>query len=115
MFALNDSQKFYLYSKPTDMRKSFNGLYGLIVRAMQKNPLSGDVYIFINKRRDMMKILHWQHGGFMLYFKRLEKGTFEIPKQENKDEEIKISYTKLAMIISGISVKNLKKRKRFSK
>lgn len=115
MFALTDSQKFYLYTKPADMRKSFNGLSGLVIRAMQKNPISGEVFIFINKKRDMMKLLHWQSGGFMLYFKRLEKGTFEIPKHEKQEDEIRISYTKLAMIISGISVKNISKRKRFSK
>ncbi|RLD54464.1 MAG: IS66 family insertion sequence hypothetical protein [Bacteroidetes bacterium] len=115
MFALTDSQKFHLYTKPADMRKSFNGLSGLVRTGFQKNPLSGEVFIFINKKRNMMKILHWQNGGFLLYFKRLEKGTFEILKQEKHDDEIKISYTKLAMIISGISVKNICKRKRFSK
>ena len=88
MFALTDSQKFYLYTKPADMRKSFNGLSGLIVRAMQKNPLSGEIFIFINKKRDMMKLLHWQNGGFMLYFKRLEKGTFEIPGYPRKVGQI---------------------------
>ena len=115
MFALSESQKFFIYSKPADMRKSFDGLSGLVRSGFQKNPLSGEVFIFINKRRNMMKLLHWQHGGFVLYFKRLESGTFEIPKHENQEDEIKISYTKLAMIISGISVKNVKKRKRFSK
>ena len=115
MFSLTDSQKFYFYTKPTDMRKSFNGLSGLVRTGFQKNPLSGEVFIFINKKRNMMKILHWQQGGFMLYFKRLEKGTFEIPKHKKNRDEITISYTKLAMIISGISVKNISKRKRFSK
>lgn len=60
-----------------------------------------------------MKILHWQPGGFVLYFKRLEKGNFEIPKSEK--DEILISQTELAMIISGISVGNIQKRTRFSK
>ncbi|MEA1937088.1 MAG: IS66 family insertion sequence element accessory protein TnpB [Patescibacteria group bacterium] len=115
MFALNDSQKFYLYSKPTDMRKSFDGLSGLVRSGLQKNPLSGEIFIFINKRRNMIKILNWQQGGFVLYFKRLEKGTFEIPKQEKNENEIRISYTKLAMIVAGISVKNICKKKRFSK
>ncbi len=115
MFALNESQKFFLYTKSTDMRKSFDGLSGLVRSGFQKNPFSGEVFIFINKRRTMMKVLHWQQGGFLLYFKRLEKGTFEIPKHKNPTDEIEISYTKLAMIISGISVKNISKRKRFSK
>ncbi len=111
MFALTESQKFFLYVKPADMRKSFNGLSGLVRTAMHKNPVSNEIFIFINKKRDMMKLLHWQPGGFVLYFKRLEKGTFEIPKSEG--DKVEISYTKLAMIIAGISVQNTKKRKRF--
>jgi len=113
MFALTESQKYYLYSKPADMRKSFNGLSGLVRMGLQRNPLSGDVYIFINKRRNLMKLLHWQSGGFVLYYKRLEEGTFELPKSEQKD--IAISYTKLAMIVAGISVHHIQKRKRFTK
>ncbi len=113
MFSLNDSQKFYLYGKPTDMRKSFNGLSGLVRIGMQGNPLSGEVFIFINKKRNMIKLLHWQSGGFVLYFKRLEKGTFKIPKSQQNS--ITISYTELAMIIAGIWVKTIQKNKRFSK
>ncbi len=113
MFALTESQKYYLYAKPADMRKSFNGLSGLVRTGLQKNPLSGEVFIFINKRRNMMKLLHWQTGGFVLYYKRLEEGTFELLKSEQK--EISISYTKLAMLVAGISVQSIQKRKRFTK
>lgn len=113
MFALNDSQKFYLYEKPTDMRKGFNGLSGLVRTGMQRNPLSGEIFIFVNKKRNLMKLLHWQAGGFVLYYKRLEKGTFKIPKSTQKT--IPISYTELAMIIAGISIKTIHKNKRFTK
>ena len=113
MFALTDSMLFYLRRPPTDMRKSFNGRSGIVRSGMRRSPVSGEVFIFINKKRNMMKILHWQPGGFVLYFKRLEKGTFEIPKSDG--DEIAISQAELAMIISGISVGNIQKRKRFSK
>ena len=113
MFALNDSQKFYFHQKSTDMRKGFNGLSGLVRSGMQRNPLSGEIFIFVNKRRNMMKLLHWQAGGFVLYFKRLEQGTFKIPQAGQ--EQIQISYTELSMIIAGIWTKRIQKNKRFTK
>ena len=113
MFALNDSQKFYFYQKSTDMRKGFNGLSGLVRSGMQRNPLSGEIFIFVNKRRNMMKLLHWQAGGFVLYFKRLEQGTFKIPQAGQ--EQVPISYTELSMIIAGIWTKRIQKNKRFTK
>lgn len=113
MFALTESHRFFFFPQPTDMRKSFDALCGLIRTAMRRNPLSGDVYVFVNRKRNMMKLLHWQRGGFVLYFKRLEEGTFEVPKTE--EDEVSISYTKLSMIIAGFSVGNIQKRKRFYK
>jgi len=74
MFALSSTNKFHLYSEPTDMRKSFDGLSGLIRDSLGRNPLNGEVFMFINKRRDKIKLLHWQGISFTLYYKRLEKG-----------------------------------------
>lgn len=113
MFALNDSQKFYFYQQSTDMRKGFNGLSGLVRTGMQRNPISGEIFIFVNKRRNMMKLLHWQAGGFVLYFKRLEQGTFKIP--QSNDNSTELSYTELSMIIAGIWTKRIQKNKRFTK
>jgi len=115
MFALTESHSFLIYNRPTDMRKSFDALSGLVRAAMNRNPLSGEVFIFVNKSRNLMKLLHFQQGGFVLYYKRLEAGTFEINFYNKLLSEIEISYTELNMIISGISVQNIKKRKRFCK
>jgi transposase len=115
MFALTESHRFLLYSQPTDMRKSFDALSGLIITAMNRNPLSGEVFIFVNKSKNLMKLLHFQQGGFVLYYKRLENGTFEIKFNKNYDNKIYVSYEELTMIIGGISVQNIQKRKRFSK
>ena len=80
MFSLNDSMRFYLFAKPTDMRKNFDGLSGIILSDMKKIPEDGSVYIFINQNRNKIKLLHWESGGFVLYYKRLEKGTIENTK-----------------------------------
>jgi transposase len=115
MFALTETQRFYIYSEATDMRKSFNALSGLVRSKLKQNPLSGNVFIFVNKRKNLMKLLHWQEGGFVLYYKRLEKGQFEINFSSESESKIEISHAQLAMIIAGISTRNITKLKRFRK
>jgi transposase len=114
MFTLSSSNKFHLYSQPTDMRKSFDGLSGVVQNNLESNPCSGDVFIFINRQRDKIKLLHWQGISFTLYYKRLEKGTFELPNYDISIGSITINYTQLAMIIDGLSIKNIQKRKRYT-
>lgn len=113
MFNLSSDFKFKVYSKPTDMRKGFDGLSGLIRNDLRENPVNGWVYIFINKPRNKIKLLHWQTGGFVLYYKRLEKGTFELPSDGVCEGSISINYTQLVMIIDGLSIANIQKRKRY--
>jgi len=113
MFALSSENQFHLFSKPTDMRKSFDGLSGLVENTLGRNPSGGDVFIFINKRRDKIKLLHWQGASFVLYYKRLEKGTFELPRYDAVAGSISLDYAKLVMIIDGLSIENIQKRKRY--
>ena len=113
MFGLNGELRFYLYNAPTDMRKSFDGLSGLIQNNTGYNLLSGDVYVFINKMRNKMKLLRWEHGGFILYYKRLERGTFEVSQDFEQQITQKLSYSALVMIVNGISTKNIKYLKRY--
>ena len=75
--------------------------------------MSGDVYLFVNKPRNRIKLLRWETGGFVLFYKRLEKGTFELPLCEKSAESNKLEYGELAMLITGISMRNAKKRRRF--
>lgn len=114
MFTLSSTNRFHLYSQPTDMRKSFDGLSGVIQNHLENNPCNGDVFIFINRRRDKIKILHWQGISFTLYYKRLEKGTFELPEYDSSIGSVTISYTQLVMIVDGLSIKNIQKRKRYT-
>lgn len=112
MFSLGSSHSYYLYSEPTDMRKSFDSLSGLVRSAMDRDPFSGAVYIFINKQRNRIKLLHWETGGFTLYYKRLEKGQFELP--DYPDQTITIRWSELMLIVEGIRLKSVRRNQRFS-
>lgn len=100
------------------MRKSFDGLCGVIRAQMNGIPTDGSVYVFINKRRDRIKLLHWEPDGFVLYYKRLEKGTLSHPASRYNDGNLPvksaITWAELMMIIQGISFEKIKYRKRFS-
>lgn len=112
MFSLGSSHTYYLYTQPTDMRKSFDSLSGLIRSQMKADPFSGYVYIFINKDRNRIKLLHWEAGGFTLYYKRLEKGRFEVPDVATGTSTL--LWSDLVLIMEGIRLKNISRMKRFS-
>jgi len=112
MFSVQTG-RYYLYRQPTDMRKSFDGLCGIVSSQLGFNPMSGDLFIFINRQRNRIKLLRWEPGGFVLFYKRLEKGTFELPEVKNGALSHRIDYGDLVMIITGISLKYARKRKRF--
>lgn len=114
MFTLSSDLRFHLYNQPTDMRKSFNGLSGIVSNELGDNPCSGDVFIFINRTRNKIKLLHWQGIGFTLYYKRLEEGTFEPLQYDKQAGSITLSYTQIVMLVDGLSIKNITKRKLYS-
>jgi transposase len=94
------------------MRKGFNGLSGLVANELGRDPLSGDVFIFINRRRDKMKLLLWDRSGFVIWYKRLESGTFEVP--DASAGQPVISWEELVLILEGVELKSVRRRKRFS-
>jgi len=96
------------------MRKGFNGLCGLVRNEFLQNPLSGDVFIFINRPRNRIKLLHWQGDGFAIYYKRLEKGTYEMPEIKTDSASIELDAQQLLLILEGISLLSVKKRKRYA-
>jgi transposase len=111
MFGLSVQQRYFLYREVVDMRKSFDGLSGIVTRQMGKDVCSGDVYIFLGKDLSRIKLLVWEQGGFVLYYKRLEAGTFALP-QPGK-ESITLSYSELCLLIEGVEVEVTRRRKRF--
>jgi len=113
MLTLGSHHKYYYYVSTVDMRKGFNGLSGLVQEHYADNPGEEKVYVFVNKTRDKIKILHRTQKGFTLYYKRLEKGVFELPNYDIEQSIIILSYTEMIMMIDGISIINLKKNTRY--
>jgi len=95
------------------MRKGFDGLCGLVVQEIGHRPVSGEVFIFINRQRDKIKLLHWEPGGFVLYYKRLERGTFELPRVSSAGKTCQISWSSLMLMVEGISIEKSKQRRRY--
>jgi transposase len=106
---------YYLYRKPTDMRKSFSGLGGLVINEMRKDLLSGDGFIFINKRRTLMKILVWDRTGYVIYYKKLASGTLELPNWGEKLESRLLELPTLLMMLEGVEIASARLRKRYIK
>jgi len=95
------------------MRKSFDGLSNLVSNDLASSPTDGSVYIFVNKLRNKAKLLHWQGGGFVLYYKRLEQGSFELPSYHTVTGSITLDYSQLVLLIDGVSITNIDRRKRY--
>ena len=97
------------------MRKGFDGLCGLVHDKMDMNPMDGSVYLFINRQRNRMKMLVWEMGGFVLYYKRLEQGTFELPGKGKKKDTLTLDWELLVLMIQGIKTDKIIRKKRYKK
>jgi len=97
---------------PTDMRRSFDKLAAQVQQTVGHNPLSGNLFVFVSKRRTMLKILFWDRTGYCQYFKRLENGSFSIPcAVEGGTKSITISFEALQMLLDGIDVMGARRTK----
>lgn len=113
MLSISSAYRYHLYRHHADMRKGFDDLCGLVKNEFLHNPLSGDVFIFLNRRHNKIKLLHWQGDGFAIYYKRLEKGTYELPVFSSDAASVHLSAQQLLLILEGISLKSIKKRIRY--
>jgi len=114
MLSLGSSHRYWLYLGVADMRKGFDGLCGLVDSELAGDPLSGDVFIFVNRGRNRMKLLLWEEGGLVLWYKRLEQGSFELPKARSGATSLPIKWSDLLLIIEGVSLGSVQKRRRYS-
>lgn len=103
VLSLPASTRVYLASEPVDMRRGHDGLFE-IVRGWGLNAFGGDLFAFVGKRRDRLKILVWHRGGFVLIYKRLEKGRFRIPRVKPGDSRAVLDSTDLTMLLDGIDL-----------
>ncbi len=115
MLNLSTVVKIYVYLPPTDMRKGFNGLSGIVRGEFDADPTDGSLFVFINRRRDRLKLLHFDGGGFWLYYRLLEAGTFEELTAAGDARQLQIDATQLAMLLAGVSlVASHRRRKRYA-
>lgn len=112
MLHLSASQQYFLYREPMDLRKGFDSLSGIVGTRMNMNALDGSIFIFINRKRNQIKLLLWEGDGLAIYHKRLEKGTFELPQLSDTDTA-RISAQKLQFILQGVALKKVQLRKRY--
>ena len=113
MITLTDQRSYHLYRKETDMRKGFNLLCGIVVNELGRKIMQGDAFIFINKPRTHLKLLVYEQGGFTIFYRRLEKGAFEVPAFDLDAKSMQISANQLNFILQGVSLQSIKYRKRY--
>jgi transposase len=116
MFSLATTARIFVYTQAADIRKGVPGLSGIIREEFASDPTDGNLFVFINRRRNRMKILHFDDGGFWLYYRVLETGTFESLRNPDKSIAISMDPTELSMLLSGVSLAaSGRRRKRYSK
>ena len=117
MIALPPQLRVFLYRRPTDMRKSFYGLVALTESELKQDPLSGSFFVFVNRRRDRIKILYWGQTGFCIWYQQLQQGTYQLPRHESLDEPaaLEVTRSQLSLILDGIDLTSVRQRRRFQR
>jgi transposase len=113
MLSLSLPVEIYLAVEPADMRKAFDGLLALAVEHLGRDPLSGGLFVFVNRRRDRMKLLYWDGDGIAIWAKRLEAGTFQMPAVDVQARSVTLSATELTLLLRGIDLGSVRQRKRY--
>lgn len=115
MLTLPPAVRIHLATQPIDIRKSFDGLSAAVREILSEDPFSGHLFIFRNKRGDMLKLIWWSRGGFTILYKRLEKGTFHLPKQiDRKAPAVIIDSVELSLMLEGIELQRMRRRPRWN-
>lgn len=114
MLSLSSQSRIFIHALPTDMRKSFDGLCGIVKGDFQKDILEGDYFVFFNRVLDRCKILLWDRDGLVLFYKRLERGCFQRVPADGHGLAIEVDATTLMLILSGIELNTVKRRQRFA-
>ncbi|MEX0916325.1 MAG: IS66 family insertion sequence element accessory protein TnpB [Wenzhouxiangellaceae bacterium] len=113
MFFPEAQLKVWLYTRPTDMRKSFDGLSSLVKEKLSENPLSGQVFVFVNRRGNYLKALYFDRSGYALWAKRLEQGQFHYRRGVGADDKVSLNVTELKLMLEGIEVRAMRQYKRY--
>ena len=113
MLSVSPTMRIFVHTQPTDMRKQFNGLHAIVTHSMGQDVMTGDYFVFFNRRKHRCKILYWDHDGLVVWAKRLERGGFETPAARDDAIALEIDGTTLAMILGGVDLQSVQRRKRY--
>ena len=117
MIGLANGLRVFVCTEPADMRRSFDGLSGMAVNIIEQDPLTGHLFVFRNRNRDRLKILYWDRDGMAIWYKRLEKGTFQLPTdlldKKKRSPRAEISTEQLSLLLGGIDLRSVERRKRY--
>ena len=113
MLGLSANLRYFMCTRAIDMRNGFDGLAGIVRNSLKKDPVSGDIFIFINKTRSHIKLLYWDGDGFALYYKRLERGRYALPAHCDPSRELK--REELLMLLEGLSYAGMRRKPRYEK
>jgi len=114
MLSLAAEARIFVVAGATDMRKGFDGLLGIVSGVLEQDPLSGHLFLFVNRRRDKLKILYWDRDGLAIWYRRLEQGTFQMPRLSTDQKSAEIRSEELTMLLRGIDYQNVRRRKRYA-
>lgn len=114
MLTLPPTVRVYVATVPCDMRKQFDGIALMVENELRQQPRSGHLFVVFNRRRDMVRVLFWDRSGYCLFSKRLEKGTFRVPwEEESVGPHVEMEAAELALILEGIDLRGARRRKRW--
>ena len=119
MLTLSAAVTIHVCVLPTDLRKGFDGLCGLAEHVLKQDPLSGHLFVFRNRARDRIKVLYWDHDGLAIWYKRLERGRFQLPTDVQPADEtragVEISASDMSLLLGGIDLASVKRRRRYQR
>jgi transposase len=114
MLTLSATTRVFFCTQPVDMRKSFDGLFGLASGFLGQDPLSGHLFVFRNRTGDRLKVLYWDRDGLAIWYKRLEKGTFRMPAASADASSVELDACQWALILQGVDLKTARRLPRYS-
>jgi transposase len=115
MLNLSRTVKIFLGLAPVDLRKGFDSLAALVETVLAQDPLSGQLFVFRNKRADRVKVLYWDGDGYAIWYKRLESGTFRFPQPAENTASLSVSAADLAMLLDGVELTSVRRRPRYQR
>jgi len=114
VLSLSPAIQVFMAIEPVDLRKGFDGLSAAVQTVFDRNVLDGHLFLFLNRRRDRIKLLWWDRDGLALFYKRLERGTYEIPRHAPGNKQLQLDATQLSLLLSGVQLDSVKHRRRYT-